>query len=331
MTSIIRNSRILVTGGAGFIGSNLIETLLKGENEVVCLDNFITGKPENLKEFMSSENFSLIEGSICDRKICEKACDGVDYVLHQAALGSVPRSIKDPVATNDINVGGFVNMLWAAVQAKVKRFVYASSSSVYGDSPGLPKVEPETGRPLSPYALTKSINEQYAKIFGDSYGLETVGLRYFNVFGPRQDPYGAYAAVIPRFVLSLMRHEAPVINGDGSFSRDFTYVSNVVQANQKAALTVAPDAIGEAFNIACGGRIDLNELFNTIRGELGCFDKAIAGIEAEHGPFRDGDIPHSLADVSAAMQVLGYIPEVKFADGLATCAEWYWKNYKELV
>ncbi|MCP3965243.1 MAG: SDR family oxidoreductase [Lentisphaerae bacterium] len=331
MTSIIKNSRVLVTGGAGFIGSNLIESLLKDENQVICLDNFITGKRDNLAGFKDNKNFTFIEGDIRDRDLCSKACDGVDYVLHQAALGSVPRSIKDPVTTNEINVGGFVNMLWAAVEAKVKRFVYASSSSVYGDSPNLPKVEHDTGKPLSPYALTKSINEQYAAIFSKSYGLETVGLRYFNVFGPRQDPYGAYAAVIPKFVLSLMRHESPLINGDGSFSRDFIYVTNVIQANQKAAVAENVETVNTVCNIACGGRVDLNELFEAIRKELSRFDHNIGTIEAEYGPMRNGDIPHSLADISLAREMLGYDPQIQFREGLAACAEWYWNNYKELV
>jgi len=250
----VNNSHILVTGGAGFIGSNLVEALLTQGNEVIVLDNFMTGKRENLAPFSTDPKFTLIEGDIRDMAMCRKAVAGTDYVLHEAALGSVPRSIKDPMTSTEVNISGFVNMLFAAQEAKVKRFVYAASSSTYGDSVALPKVEDKIGKPLSPYAITKYVNELYAENFGKLYGIETIGLRYFNVFGRRQDPYGAYAAVIPRFVMSLMKHENPVINGDGNYSRDFTYVDNVVQANQLALLADKPEAINTVYNVAFGER-----------------------------------------------------------------------------
>ena len=326
MKKQVKNSRILVTGGAGFIGSNLVEVLLLQENEVVVLDNFSTGRQENLESFKNHKNFRLITGDIRVMDDCRKAVDGVDYILHQAALGSVPRSVKDPMTSTHVNILGFVNMLFAAQEAKVKRFVYASSSSVYGDSPVLPKVEAQTGMPLSPYAITKSVNEMYAKNFHDLYGIDTVGLRYFNVFGRRQDPYGAYAAVIPRFASALLKHESPVINGDGSYSRDFTYIENVVQANQCALLADDPSALNQAYNIACGDQITLLQLFDMLKQNLQRFDAAIAGIEPVFGAIRPGDIPHSLADISKARRYLNYDPEWNVEQGIAQAAEWYYRN-----
>ncbi len=322
----ITNSRILVTGGAGFIGSNLIEALLQQHNQVVCLDNFATGKRDNIADFLTSRDFRLIEGDIRDPDLCRKACDGIDYVLHQAALGSVPRSIKDPMTSTEVNISGFVNMLFSAQEAKVKRFVYAASSSTYGDSKNLPKVEDEIGKPLSPYAITKYVNELYADNFSRLYGIETIGLRYFNVFGRRQDPFGAYAAVIPKFFIALIKHESPIINGDGSFSRDFTYIDNVVQANQLAALTDNPNAINTVYNVAFGERTTLTELFYTIRDNLSQFDSGVITIEPVYGPPRAGDIPHSLADIIKAKTLLGYNPEYSLVDGIAAAAEWYWMH-----
>ena len=323
----VRNSRILVTGGAGFIGSNLVETLLGQNNEVVVLDNFMTGKRENLAPFVGNPAFTLIEGDIRDIAMCRKAVDGMDYVLHEAALGSVPRSIKDPMTSTEVNISGFVNMLFAAQEAKVKRFVYAASSSTYGDSKPLPKVEDRIGKPLSPYAITKYVNELFAENFSKLYGIETIGLRYFNVFGRRQDPFGAYAAVIPKFVISLIKHESPVINGDGSYSRDFTYIDNVVQANQLALLTDNPAAINQVYNVAFGERTTLNELFYLLRDNLSVFDAEIGNVEAVHQAIRPGDIPHSLASIDKAKKLLGYTPEFSVKQGLAKTARWYFENY----
>ena len=322
----LEHRRILITGGAGFIGSNLAETLLGQDNDVVVLDNFLTGKPENVAPFRDNPRFRLIVGDIRDKETCRRAVDGIDLVLHQAAVGSVPRSIQDPTLTTDVNVSGFVNMLFAAKEAGVKRFVYAASSSTYGDSVKLPKVEDEIGKPLSPYAITKYVNELFAENFAALYGIETVGLRYFNVFGRRQDPAGAYAAVIPVFASRLIAGEPPVINGDGSYSRDFTYVDNVVRANELAATTGDPDALNQVYNIACGESITLNELFEAIRGELAAFDPAIATIEAVHGPFRRGDIPHSLASIEKASRLLGYRPEYSVKAGLKAAAKWYYDH-----
>ncbi|MFA7230667.1 MAG: SDR family oxidoreductase [Victivallaceae bacterium] len=326
MKQILTNSRILITGGAGFIGSNLIETLLTQNNEVVCLDNFSTGKIENIAGFLNDRNFKLIEGDIREITACQSACDGIDYVLHQAALGSVPRSIKDPITSTEVNVMGFLNMLTAARDANVKRFVYAASSSTYGDSKNLPKVEDIIGKPLSPYAITKYVNELYAENFSRLYGIKTIGLRYFNVFGRRQDPFGAYAAVIPKFFISLIKHQRPVINGDGSYSRDFTYVNNVIQANQLAAVTNNDAAMNTVYNVAFGQRTTLNELFYSIRNNLTEFDSTIGKIEPEYGECRAGDVPHSLADISKAGKLLGYAPEYSLGDGLKEASEWYWKN-----
>ncbi len=323
---VIENSTALVTGGAGFIGSNLVETLLKQNNKVVCLDNFSTGKRENVEPFLENPDFTLIEGDIRDLETCRKACRNVKYVLHQAALGSVPRSIKDPVTSTEVNITGFVNMLAAAKEGGVKRFVYAASSSTYGDSKELPKVEDKIGKPLSPYAITKYVNELFAENFGQIYGIETIGLRYFNVFGKRQDPNGAYAAVIPKFTMQLMKHQPPVINGDGTFSRDFTYIDNVVQANQLAAVTENPEAVNKVYNIAYGERTDLNELVAELKENLSAFDKKIAEIKVEHGPERAGDIPHSLASIKKAETLLGYKPKFSIKTGLKEAAKWYWEN-----
>lgn len=324
----ISNSRILVTGGAGFIGSNLCEDLLKHNNEVVCLDNFSTGKRENIQPFLSDPRFQLMEGDIRNPADCSAAMAGVQIVLQQAALGSVPRSLNDPVTTNEVNVNGFLNVLVAARDAKVKRVVYAASSSTYGDSEALPKVEEVIGKPLSPYAVTKLVNELYAHVFGLNYGLDCIGLRYFNVYGRRQDPNGAYAAAIPKFCMQLMQHESPVINGDGSHSRDFTYIDNVMQMNHLAALTTNPAARGQVFNTAAGERADLATLIQLLKKLLGHYDPAIAGVEVKYGPQRAGDIPHSLASIEKAKTLLGYQPSHMLGQGLEEAVQWYWDNLK---
>lgn len=324
----LENSSVLVTGGAGFIGSSLVEALLKRNNEVVVLDNFSTGKRENIAPFAGNKNFRLIVGDIRSMDDCRKAVDGMEYVLHEAALGSVPRSVKDPMETTAVNILGFVNMLHAAREKKVKRLVYASSSSVYGDSAASPKEEGMTGRPLSPYAITKCVDELFAGNFHDLYGIDTIGLRYFNVFGRRQDPFGPYAAVIPKFAISMLKHESPVINGDGSYSRDFTYIDNVVQANALALLADKPEAVNQVYNVAFGEKTTLNELFDNLRMELAAFDPEIAKIEAKHGPVRVGDIPHSLASIEKAKKLLGYAPECSVKQGLKAAAGWYFKNLK---
>jgi UDP-N-acetylglucosamine 4-epimerase len=319
------NKKILVTGGAGFIGSNLCEELLNKQNKVVCLDNFATGKRENLTNFLENPNFTLIEGDIRNIDDCLKGTTGVDYVLHQAALGSVPRSIKDPITSNDVNVTGFLNMLVASRDNGVKRFVYAASSSTYGDSEALPKIEDNIGKPLSPYAITKYVNELYADIFSKTYGLETIGLRYFNVFGRNQDPNGAYAAVIPKFVSQLMAGESPTINGDGNYSRDFTYIDNVIQANL-LSLVADAKAINTVYNVALGDRNTLNDLMGHLKEYLSEFDAKIANIEVKHGPNRIGDIPHSHASVEKAKQMLNYNPQFSLQQGLKEVVKWYWKN-----
>jgi UDP-N-acetylglucosamine 4-epimerase len=349
----LNNSRLLITGGAGFIGSALCEHFLEQDNEVVCLDSLITGHRENIEPFLTNPRFRFIEGDIRNPDTCREACAGADYVFHQAALGSVPRSIENPALTNDINISGTLNMLIAARDAKVKRFIYASSSSVYGDSAKLPKIEEETGEPLSPYAITKVVNEKYARVFSRVYGLETTGLRYFNVFGRRQDPNGAYAAVIPKWVAQMIRHERPVINGDGSYSRDFTYIDNVVQANERAAIVqrwpVAggrkPDMAKEedhfeqaqdlrqtayglrqtVCNVAYGSNTTLNELFQILRDNLSRFDPEIAKIEPVYGPTRPGDIPHSLASIDKARQEIGYDPQFDASKGFELACEWYYQ------
>lgn len=317
---------ILITGGAGFIGSNLCEYFLSKGHKVTCLDNFATGHRHNLKDFMNHPDFSLIEGDIRNLSDCQKAVQGVDYVLHQAALGSVPRSIKDPVTTNDVNVSGFLNMLVASRDAKVKRFVYAASSSTYGDSQGLPKVEDVIGKPLSPYAITKYVNELYADIFSRTYGLETIGLRYFNVFGRKQDPNGAYAAVIPKFVMQLMQLESPLINGDGNYSRDFTYIDNVIQMNELAMTTQNPEAVNTVFNTAYGDRNTLNDLVAYLKEFLSAYNPKIADVAIAYGPNRAGDIPHSLASIEKAKALLGYNPQFSLQQGLKEAVDWYWKH-----
>jgi len=321
-------SRILITGGAGFIGSNLCEYFLSKGHEVTCLDNFATGHRHNLKDCINNPNFRLIEGDIRNAIDCQNAVKGIDYVLHQAALGSVPRSINDPVTTNDVNVSGFLNMLVASTDAKVKRFMYAASSSTYGDSAGLPKVEDVIGKPLSPYAITKYVNELYADIFSKTYGLETIGLRYFNVFGRKQDPNGAYAAVIPKFVMQLMNHETITINGDGNYSRDFTYIDNVIQMNELAMTTDNPAAVNTVYNTAFGDRNTLNDLVNYLKEYLSKYDPAIAGVEVSYGPNRAGDIPHSLASIAKAKELLDYNPQYSLQQGLKEAIDWYWNNLK---
>lgn len=321
----IKNT-ILITGGAGFIGSNLCEYFLSMGYQVICLDNFATGHRHNIKDFISNSNFRLIEGDIRNLSDCQNAVQGVDYVLHQAALGSVPRSIKDPITTNEVNVSGFLNMLVASRDAKVKRFVYAASSSTYGDSQGLPKVEDVIGKPLSPYAITKYVNELYADIFSRTYGLETIGLRYFNVFGRKQDPKGAYAAVIPKFVMQLMKLESPLINGDGNYSRDFTYIDNVIQMNELAMRTQNPEAINTIFNTAYGERNTLNNLVEYLKKFLSAYNPKIANIPIEYGPNRAGDISHSLASIEKAKALLGYDPQFSLEEGLKESIDWYWKH-----
>ncbi|WP_298148581.1 SDR family oxidoreductase [Flavobacterium sp.] len=320
--------KILVTGGAGFIGSNLCEYFLSKGYSVVCLDNLATGHKKNLDGFIENPNFEFIEGDIRNLEECRKAVLGCEFVLHQAALGSVPRSINDPITSNDVNVGGFVNMLVASRDAGVKRFVYAASSSTYGDSEALPKVEDKIGKPLSPYAITKYVNELYADIFSRTYGIETVGLRYFNVFGRRQDPNGAYAAVIPKFVMQFMKHESPVINGDGNFSRDFTYVDNVVQMNELAITTNNPEAVNTVYNTAFGDRTTLNDLVRYLKEALAKKDVKIGNVEVIHGPNRAGDIPHSLASIDKAKQLLNYNPKYSLQQGLEIAVDWYWENLK---
>lgn len=319
---------ILITGGAGFIGSNLTEYFLAKGYQVTCLDNFATGHRYNVAPFLADPNYKLIEGDIRDFKTCQDAVTGVDYVLHQAALGSVPRSIKDPQTSNEVNVTGFLNMLTAARDEKVKRFVYAASSSTYGDSENLPKVENIIGKPLSPYAITKYVNELYADIFSKTYGLSCIGLRYFNVFGRRQDPNGAYAAVIPLFVKQLMNHESPTINGTGDYSRDFTYIDNVIQMNELAMLTEEPNAINTVYNTAVGDRTTLNSLIGYLKEYLAAFDAEIANVEVVYGPNRQGDIPHSLASIEKAKTNLGYHPTHTIDKGLQEAVQWYWENLK---
>lgn len=319
---------VLVTGGAGFIGSNLCEALVSQGHKVVCLDNFATGKKENIQHLFSNSNFELIVGDIRNLDDCQNAVTGVDYILHEAALGSVPRSINDPITTHDVNASGFLNMLVAARDAKVKRFVYAASSSTYGDSEVLPKVEDKIGKPLSPYAITKYSNELYAEIFSKTYGLESIGLRYFNVFGRKQDPNGSYAAVIPKFVIQLMNHESPIINGNGSYSRDFTYIDNVIQMNMLAITTQNPAAINTVYNTAFGESTTLDELVAHLKEFLAVYDPKIADIPIIYGSNRAGDIPHSLASIDKAKKMLGFQPKFSIKDGLKEAVKWYWENLK---
>ncbi|MBO9594266.1 MAG: SDR family oxidoreductase [Niabella sp.] len=317
---------ILITGGAGFIGSNLAEHFLARGYVVRVLDNFSTGHRHNIDPFLSNKNFQLIEGDIREPETCKVAATGVSYVLHQAALGSVPRSIKDPVTTNAVNVSGFLNMLVAARDAGVTRFIYAASSSTYGDSESLPKIEEKIGRPLSPYAITKYVNELYADIFSRTYGLQTIGLRYFNVFGRRQDPNGAYAAVIPLFVRKFIKLESPTINGTGDYSRDFTYVDNVIQMNEIAMLTNNPAATNTVYNTAVGDRTTLNDLVKWLKLYLSEYNPAIKDVPVVYGPGREGDIPHSHASVEKAKTLLGYQPTHTIQEGLKEATKWYWQH-----
>ena len=336
--------KILITGGAGFIGSNLSEHFVNKGYEVVCLDNLSTGFMHNISYLLQMPNFRFIKGDIRDIATCRLAVKGCDVVLHEAALGSVPRSICDPITTNDTNITGFLNMLVAARDEGVSRFVYAASSSTYGDSKELPKIEHNIGRPLSPYAITKFVNELYANVFTKLYGLETIGLRYFNVFGRRQDPNGAYAAVIPLWVKALLNHQSPFINGDGSFSRDFTYIDNVIQANELAA-TIAHDEIIQratlynmdlphnapidmVFNVAYGGCTTLNELFYCLKNNLAKYDPQIAGIAPVYREKRLGDIPHSQASIIKAQKILGYQPQYSALQGFECACEWYYENLR---
>lgn len=318
--------KILITGGAGFIGSNLTEYFLSEGYQVRCLDNFATGHRHNVEPFLKNPSYELIEGDIRNINTCHQAVEGVDYVLHQAALGSVPRSINDPATTNDVNISGFLNMLIASRDGAVKRFIFAASSSTYGDSTALPKVEDVIGRPLSPYAITKYVNELYADVFARTYGLKFIGLRYFNVFGRRQDPNGAYAAAIPLFVKKLVAHEPPTINGTGDYSRDFTYIDNVIRMNELAMLTDNPEAINQIYNTAVGDRTTLNDLVSYLKEFLSVYDKEIAKVEVIHGPNRAGDIPHSLASIEKAEKLLGYKPAYNVRDGLKEAVKWYWEN-----
>lgn len=324
----LQNKNILVTGGAGFIGSNLCEELLNLGAIVTCLDNFSTGRRENLDAIKDHPNFTLIEGDIRDIETCHQACSGKDYILHEAALGSVPRSINDPITSNEVNVGGFLNMLVAARDAGVKKLVYAASSSTYGDSTSLPKVEDIIGKPLSPYAITKYVNELYADVFKKTYDFDTIGLRYFNVFGRKQNPNGAYAAVIPKFVMQLMNHESPVINGGGEYSRDFTYIDNVILMNLLALTNDNKDADNQIYNTAFGERTTLNDLVKYLKEYLSEFDPKIADIEIIHGEYRKGDVPHSLASIDKAKKLLNYNPKHSMKDGLKEAVKWYWKNLK---
>lgn len=318
---------ILVTGGAGFIGSNIVEALLKDERVgmVRVLDNFVTGFRKNLLEFHSNDRFELIEGDITDFDTCLKACKGIHLISHQAALGSVPRSIASPLITNDVNITGTLNIFQAAVKMKVKRVIFAASSSTYGDSKGLPKIEHTIGKPLSPYAVTKYVNELYADVFSKTYDFEFIGFRYFNIYGPKQDPGGSYAAVIPLFFKAALDEKSPFINGDGEFSRDFTYVANAVQANLLGLFTDNQLAINQIYNVACGERTTLNELWGNIK------EICETSVDAIHRENRIGDIPHSLADISKIQELLGYEPKVKVKEGLSLSHQWYESIYKHKV
>ena len=327
MPSPLASSRVLVTGGAGFIGSNLVESLLEQGCQVTCLDNFATGKHENIAPFLDHPGFTLITGDIRDLETCRTAVAGQEFVLHQAALGSVPRSINDPMTSTALNIFGFANRPYAAGEAKVRRFVYAASSSTYGDSTELPKVEDRIGKSLSPYAITKYVNELFAENFHQLYGIDCIGLRYFNVFGRRQDPFGAYAAVIPKFVISLLRHQRPVINGDGTYSRDFTYIDNVIQANCLALLATRPEALNQVYNVACGERIDSE--YRSLRPcARTCLNSIRRSPPSNHsyGHVRKGDVPHSLASIAKIKDLLGYQPQFNTIQGLAAATQWYYEN-----
>lgn len=317
---------ILITGGAGFIGSNLVEKLLQDEKIglVRVLDNLATGSQLNISEFITNPKFNFVNGDIRNFETCLQACDGIDFISHQAALGSVPRSVNDPLTTNEVNITGTLNIFTAAKEKKVKRVVYAASSSTYGDHPGLPKVEDQIGKPLSPYAVTKYVNELYAQVFASLYGMEFIGLRYFNIFGPRQNPQGPYAAVIPLFVKGILENKAPVINGDGQHSRDFTYVANAVAANIAAMFTTNSKAVNQVYNIACGHQTSLLQLFEDLKQQAG------SSLQPIHGPERAGDVKHSLADISKAKSLLGYEPVVSVQEGLKTTFDWYKTNKDRL-
>ncbi len=319
-------AKVLVTGGAGFIGSNLCQRLLEEGYRVICLDNLSTGFKKNIEAFLTNERFQFVQGDIRNFDTCLSTVDGCSFVFHQAALGSVPRSINDPMATNAVNITGFLNVLEASKQAKVQRFIFAASSSTYGDSTALPKVENQIGNPLSPYAVTKLVNELYADVFHRTYGMQYIGLRYFNVFGKNQDPDGAYAAVIPRFVKQLMALESPVINGDGSFSRDFTYIQNVVDANMLALSTKNVKALNQIYNVACGEATTLKELAEKIKLNLSRKNKAIAQVSIVYGDQRMGDIPHSLASIEKIKSLMGYAPSILIDHGLQEAVDWYWEN-----
>ena len=318
--------RILVTGGAGFIGSNMVEQLLQDKRVsfVRVLDNLATGSLQNLSDFSNHPRFEFLEGDIRQFDTCLKACENIDLITHQAALGSVPRSIKDPLTTNDVNITGTLNVFTAAKEKKIKRVVYAASSSTYGDHPGLPKVEDKIGNPLSPYAVTKYVNELYARVYASLYDMQFIGLRYFNIFGPRQNPQGPYAAVIPLFIKALLENKAPLINGDGSHSRDFTFVTNAVQANIVAMFTENTEAVNQVYNIAYGDQTSLLQLFEVLKKEAG------SSLNPLHGPDRAGDVKHSLADISKAKTLLGYDPSVSVMEGLGTTFAWYKNNSDRL-
>ena len=326
MYNKISDKTILVTGGAGFIGSNLCESLLESGNRITCLDDFSTGKRENIEGLLKQDGFTLLEGSITDYDTCMEAVEGQDLICHQAALGSVPRSIQDPIRTNAVNISGFLNMLTAAKERGIKRFVYAASSSTYGDSTELPKVEERIGNPLSPYGVTKLVNEQYARVFSQLYGVETIGLRYFNVFGRRQDPLGAYAAAIPKFIKAFLEKKSPVIYGDGKQSRDFTYIENVLQANHLALATDNKEAMNQVFNVACGERIELKELVQILKDQLAGIDSSIAEVDIEYGEERRGDVRHSLASIEKAQKLLGYAPTHTYLEGISESISWYGDN-----
>ena len=324
----LTNKHVLVTGGAGFIGSNLCAYLLQNNVKVTCLDNLITGKLENIEELMSNANFKFINGDITNLNDCTNACKDIDIILHQAALGSVPRSIENPINTNNINISGFLNILWAAKASNIKRVVYAASSSTYGDSKKLPKIEDEIGLPLSPYAVTKYVNELYAGVFSSLYNLELIGLRYFNVFGRKQDPNGAYAAAIPKFIKAFVNYESPIIHGDGSQSRDFTYIDNVIQANVLAATTTNSNAINQVYNVACGEQSILLDLLKHIQKLLKKFDEKIDQVKISFGPERIGDIKHSLASIEKAKKQLNYSPSHNVNEGIEAAIQWYWDYFK---
>jgi len=327
---MISEKKILVTGGAGFIGSNLCEKLVELNNYVVCLDNFSTGKIENIEQLLGHKNFRLINGDIRNFKDCLLATNDIDYVLHHAALGSVPRSINDPITSNDVNINGFLNILVASRDNNIKRFIYAASSSTYGDLETLPKIEDRIGKPLSPYAVTKYVNELYADVFSKIYGIECIGLRYFNVYGRKQDPNGPYAAVIPLFVKLLINHQSPVINGDGYYSRDFTYIDDVIQMNLLSLTTTNPDSINTVYNTAYGESTSLNELVKYMKYYLSDFDQEIDKIEIKNSPKRVGDIPHSLASIDKASRLLNYKPHYSLREGLRESTKWYWENIKNI-